>query len=205
MNKLLRKIDKTILNIISIFIAGAGLFAALTKYKVPEINYSFWASNPFAIKRDIIDGALAWYFVIFALLGLVFRLISLLCENNIFCERKYSTKFYIKFSTAMLFIMFICVPVIGNIGIYAAKRKWVPLITQNQKDSFLQSKYIIEHDGLRKDQLKQKALLDDIGKYRKINYESAEESINQIEKLLEIKGISRKIEDRVKYLERYFM
>src|SRR3989338_6046846 len=146
MKVLLRKIDKTILNTISVFIAGAGLFAALTKYKLPEINYSFYNSNPFAIKRDIIDWVLTWYFVIFALLGLVFRLAALICDNNILCERKHSTKFYIKFSTAMLFLMFLCIPIIGNIGSCTAKRKWFPLVTQNQNELFLQSKYIIEHN-----------------------------------------------------------
>lgn len=203
MSKLLRKIDKTILNIMSIFIAGAGLFAALTKYKVPEINYSFYNLNPFAIKRDIIEGVLNWYFIIFALLGLVFRLAALICDNNMLYERKCSTKFYIKFSTAMLFLMFICILIIGNIGSYTAKRKWFPLVMQNQKALFLKSKYIIEHGGLTEDQLKQKDL-DDIEKYRKINYESTEKNINQIERLLEIKEISRKIEDRTKYLELYF-
>ncbi len=204
MSKLLGKIDKTTLNITAVFITGAGLFAALTKYKVPEINYSFWGSNPFAIKRDIIDGVLTWYFVIFALLGLVFRLVALVCENNIFCERKYSTKFYIKFSIAMLFLMFFSVPIIGNIGRYTAKRKWIPLVTQNQKESFLQSKYIIEHDGLREDQIKQKDSLDDINKYRRINYEKTEENINQIEKLLEVKANSQELEGRIRDLERFF-
>jgi len=202
MQKLLETIDKVILNILSVFIAGAGLFAVLTKYKVPEINYSFWDSNPFAIKRDIIDGELTWYFLTFALLGLVFRLVALVYENKVICERKYSNRFYMGFSFVMLFLMFICISIIGNIGRYTSKMKWFPKAIQNQKESFLQSKYIIEHDGLREDQVRQKNSISDIDKYRRINYESAEKAINQIEKLLEIKKSSTQLQDRIEYLER---
>lgn len=203
-NKIIKKIDKTILNILSGFIVGAGLFAVLTKYKVPEINYSFYGNNPFAIKRDIIDGVLVWYFTIFALSGLILRLISLVCDNNILHERKYNTKFYLRFSIVMLFLIFLCVPTIGNFGRYTAKRKWFPMIIQNQKEIFLQSKHIIEHDGLSEDQIKQKNLLGDVEKYRRINYESTEKKISQIEKLLEVKKRFTQLEDRIKYLERYY-
>lgn len=204
-SKIIKKADKTILNILSVFIAGAGLFAASNKYKVPEINYSFWGSNPFAIKKDIIDGVLTWYFIVFALLGLLFRFIPIICKNNISIERKYNNKFYIKFSIITLFLMFISVVIIGNIGRYVAKGRWFPLVIQNQKEAFIQAKYIIEHDGLRDDQLRQKDLLDDIEKYRKINYESAEKILNQIERLLEIKSNSKKIDDRVRYLEQFLL
>ena len=104
----------------------------------------------------------------------------------------------------MLFLIFLCVPTIGNFGRYVAKRKWFPLIIQNQGEIFLQSKHIIEHDGLSEDQIKQKNLLGDVEKYRRINYESTEKKISQIEKLLEVKKRFTQLEDRIKYLERYY-
>ena len=45
--------DRTILNIVSILIGGAGLVTALTGFNVPQLNMSFWGENPFAVKRDV--------------------------------------------------------------------------------------------------------------------------------------------------------
>ncbi|MFA6472823.1 MAG: hypothetical protein WCU00_12360, partial [Candidatus Latescibacterota bacterium] len=53
-------IDKTSLNLISILISGAGLFAVLTKYNVPELNMTYLDGNPFAEKREVIDCFMTW-------------------------------------------------------------------------------------------------------------------------------------------------
>jgi hypothetical protein len=47
--------DKTLLDLISLLIAGAGLFAVLTKFNVPQLRATYWDENPYALKRDEID------------------------------------------------------------------------------------------------------------------------------------------------------
>ena len=65
--------DKTSINLLTILIAGAGLFGALVKFYSPEVNYSFFGENPFLVKRDIIENTMSWIFTLLALSGLLFQ------------------------------------------------------------------------------------------------------------------------------------
>jgi len=56
------KLDKTIINLATILISGTGLFVVLTKFNVPELNMSFVGGNPYAVKRDIIEGVMSFVF-----------------------------------------------------------------------------------------------------------------------------------------------
>ncbi len=48
-------LDKTILNLLTLLIAGGGLFAVLTKFDVPQLRMSFLGENLYALKRDVVD------------------------------------------------------------------------------------------------------------------------------------------------------
>lgn len=66
--------DRTLLNILSLTIGAVSLYAALTGYNVPEVNHSFFNSNPFQIKRDIIA---SWMTALFMGVAVVAVLIQI--------------------------------------------------------------------------------------------------------------------------------
>jgi hypothetical protein len=68
--------DRTQYNLFSILLGGAGLLIVLTHFNAPELNYSFIGENPFAIKRDIVEGVLNWVFTAVAVVALLLQLIA---------------------------------------------------------------------------------------------------------------------------------
>ena len=70
--------DKTSLNIVSIVLGGVGLFVVLTKFSVPELHATFLDSNPFVVKRDVIESFMTWLFTGLTLFGLA-ALSGLVC------------------------------------------------------------------------------------------------------------------------------
>lgn len=79
-------IDKSILYLLTIQISGAGIFAVLLKFNVPQLNASYWGENPYASKRDIIENILIWIFTIFAIFRLLMQAFSK-CYGSILSER----------------------------------------------------------------------------------------------------------------------
>lgn len=75
--------DKTSLNLISIVLGGVGLFVVLTKFSVPELHATFLRSNPFAVKRDIIESVMTWLFTGLTLLGLLVQVGVAIWSNRI--------------------------------------------------------------------------------------------------------------------------
>ena len=65
--------DRTLINLASIFVGGAGLFTVLTGFNVLELNMSFFDANPYAIKRDVIENTMKWLFTFVAFIGLMLQ------------------------------------------------------------------------------------------------------------------------------------
>jgi hypothetical protein len=66
-------LDETLLNLTTILVSGAGLFAVLTKFSVPELRMRFFDENPFEIKREEIDLVTTWILTLLALVGLILQ------------------------------------------------------------------------------------------------------------------------------------
>jgi hypothetical protein len=93
--------DRTILNLLSLFIGGSGLFVVLTKFNVPELNMSFLGENPFAIKRDAIENVMTWIFTGVALVGLLLQIFGEIWSDRL-PSRQHTIRFYVWFSSASL-------------------------------------------------------------------------------------------------------
>jgi hypothetical protein len=195
--------DRTILNLLSLIIGGSGIFVVLTKFNVPELNKSFWDENPFAIKRDAIDNVMTWIFTCLALVGLLLQIIGEIFSDR-FPERQYTIRFYAWFSFASLLALVAVVFFLTAIGNRIAKRTWMPLIVAKMTDAYNQTRFIIEHDGWRADQMNVKDTLADPTPYRRANFETAESRIAQIEKLLDLPSDGDDLKLRLERLKPYF-
>lgn len=84
--------DKIILSVLAIVLSGAGLFVALTKFNVPELNMAFFGENPFAIKRDEIETVMTWPFALLAMLGLLLQAVVAMFDLQL-QDRAHTTGF----------------------------------------------------------------------------------------------------------------
>ena len=133
-----KKFDKTAINLITILISGTGLFAALTKLSVPEANLTFWRENPFAIKRDIIETTMTWIFTLLALSGLVIQTLKEIFGEKI-PDRLHRIRFYCYSFFIGIFVMVGVVVCLAKVGHKIAKKRWQPVIIENQKNLLLSS------------------------------------------------------------------
>jgi hypothetical protein len=71
-------------------------------------------------------------------------------------------------------------------------------------EGYAQARFIIEHDGWRADQLNVKDALADPTSYRRANFETAQNRVAQIEKLLDLTFDDDDLKLRVERLKPYF-
>jgi hypothetical protein len=195
--------DKTFLNLISIVLGGVGLFVVLTKFSVPELHATFLGSNPFAVKRDIIESVMTWVFTGLTLLGLLVQ-VGVAIWGNDLAERVHTTRFYVVLFVVMLALGVALVPLLTSVGNRLARRSWFPQAVQSQKEVYKAASFVIEHDGWRKDQLAVKGTLPDPEPYRTANLETATRQIEQMEKLLEVPSRSTGLRTRLDAIKPFF-
>lgn len=195
--------DKTSLNLISIVLGGVGLFVVLTKFSVPELQATFLGSNPFAVKRDVIESVMTGLFTGLTLLGLLIQVGVAIWSNHIE-ERIHTTWFYIVLFVAVLAVGVALVPLLTAVGNRVARRSWLPQVVENQKEVYKAASFVIEHDGWREDQLPVKATLADPERYRTANLETVARQVEQIEKLLEVASRSKDLRPRLDGIKPFF-
>src|SRR5665213_45871 len=117
--------DRTTLNIVSIVAGGAGLFVVLTKVNVPELNMTFLGANPFAIKRDAIEGVMTWIFTLLTLAGAVLQLAGEIWRKR-FHSGTRSSRFYAVVTVGAVLITTLVVLSLTFLGNRFARRSWQP-------------------------------------------------------------------------------
>lgn len=195
--------DKVSLRLLAILIGGAGLFAVLTKYSVPEVSMSYWEQNPFMVKRSEIERVLAWLFTLLALLGLLIRVVAEIFGDRI-QERLHHRTFYFKFFTYGILLMGFIVCGLGRIGHLVARQFWSPKVVESQRELFTHTKFMIEHDGWEPQQYEHLARPDKTEERRKQNWERIDKNLAQMEKLFELPRAEDTAERRLETLKPYF-
>ena len=198
-------IDKTILDLCSLLIAGVGIFAVLTKYSVPELGMTFLGTNPFATKHDHIESTMTRYFTGLALTGFAIQGVSIIL-TGVIKDRLYSASAY-----AVIFVIgtVLCWPLAKIVAYLArpvARRAWVPEVVQGQLELYDQAVDILKNDGMRSDQLRNGNNFnqEDLARYRKANFDTVEKHLQQIEKLLELEPIKEGQKERLNHIGTIF-
>jgi hypothetical protein len=141
------KLDKTILGIIALTFAAGGALTVLTKYNVPQVNQTIFGGNPYAIKRDAIEGTMNWLFSGIALIGVLIQAVAYVVNLP---DRSPSTSAP---TYAMVFAVSASVVIIllwltTCAGYAIARRQWLPTIVDGQRDVFHLTEMLIRNDGL---------------------------------------------------------
>jgi hypothetical protein len=200
-SKLKVNFDRTQYNLFSILLGGVSLFVVLTNFSAPELNEMFLGENPFAIKRDIIEGVMNNIFTVVALIAVSMQLVAEICGEN-WPARIHKAKYYIYFSLIMAVVIGLLMWGLYDIGKNVAKSKWWPKVTQNHEDFFKSAEFLVEHDGWRPDQLELKGKIPD--SYRLTNLKGVEDTISINEKLLELPPTNADLRVRLNRLKFYF-
>lgn len=204
LNKWISFKDKTFLNILALLIAGAGIFAVLTKFSVPQLNMNYWDENLHAVKKDIIENVMNWIFTILALFGLLIQAITIIYEKKLTSEY-FPRKYIIIFLLGLLCMVGI-VYAFSEFGRYIAKKQWWPEIIQSQSQSYKKVGEIIQNGWFNAEEFKEINQYSEEEKSR-INSErklECKEILNQIEDLLEVDNKPKTIKKRYEKLYKFF-
>lgn len=171
--------DRTHINIISILLGAAGLFGALSGFNVPEVNMTFFDTNPFAVKRDTIESTMKWWFTVVALCGFFWRLLIEIFDPS---NRYHELKHYISFSAVCFLAVVFGVCVLTEVCNRIARSQWEPEVIKLEREHFEQLKLLVEHDGKEEDR---KAVKQQIGQIEKLfwDVESTGDLKQRIERL----------------------
>jgi len=198
-------IDRTLVNIVSILIGGAGLLTVLTEFNVPELNMSFFEENPFAVKRDVIETTMTWLFTVVALAGLALQLWAEVWGAHL-REHAHKRRLYIQAIAGGVIAVAMLVWALTSVGNSVARREWQPKVVEMQRVVFDRSKFIIEHDGWTPEHWENRNELVGKGesdRLRSAGIETAENGLAQIEDLLDVRR-SGDLLHRVEALQLYF-
>jgi len=195
--------DKTLLDFISLLIAGAGLFAVLTKFNVPQLRATYWGENPYALKRDEIDRVMTGLFTGMAGIGIIVQFVKLGIYYDL-PERSYGTATYSLFFGSGIFVMVVVLIAVAKIGYWIAKRRWFQKTVESQELLYQSAKFILEHDGWREDQWEKRADLSEREKYVAANMDTVCKYLNQIESLFDCPSGHLPSKDRIQRLARFF-
>ncbi len=194
--------DRTLINLASLLLGGAGLFTVLTGFNVPEASDSFYGSNPFLIKREAIKDTSDWTFSSVALTALVLQIAAEIAGNRL-PERSHGVALYIGVAMLGLPLMYGMVWLLSRLPRRLALRKWVPRVLEAQLGIFESAAFIILHDGIAEHEYPHLSEMTEPrnSEARALNYKTAEERLNQVERLFEVKPAGS-MSERVEALRR---
>ena len=197
--------DRTLINLVSIFVGGTGLITVLTGFNVPELNMSFFDANPYAIKRDAIENTMKWLFTSVAFIGLILQWSKEIWGASL-PKRSHGTIYYISFSLISLVVVCLMVWMLTGVGNRIARWQWQPNIIRLQSELFEQAMFVVEHEGWDANGWKTKDRFIAAGEaenYKVDNLKAADKNLGQIEKLLEIESLGD-LHARVAKLQPFF-
>ncbi len=197
--------DRTLINLASIFVGGAGLFTVLTGFNVPELNVSFFDANPYAIKRDAIENTMKWLFTFVAFIGLILQWSKEIWEASL-PKRSHGTIYYLSFSLIALIVVCLMVWMLTGVGNRIARWQWQPDVVRLQSELFEQVKFVVTHEGWDANDWKTQDRIIAAGeaeRYKVNNLKAADKNLRQIEKLLEVESLED-LHARVARLQPFF-
>ena len=196
--------DRTLLNLLSLLIGGAGIFSALTKYSVPEVNQSFFGTNPFLIKSDAIEKVTTWAFTLLALLALALQVWAEVWGGTL-PERSYSVPQYVGASLTAVAVLIGVLMVIAKVSARIARKTWEPELVRLQRELFQNALEMVENDGWSLQHIRanehQHPEADTI---RIRNLENVEHNIRQLERLFDVSNTAGAQIERLRRIEQIF-
>jgi hypothetical protein len=175
----------------------------VTKVSVPGTDLTFWDSNPFIAKQNIIESVHAWVFGAVALIEVALELVS---EIGDWPKEKRlkSTGFYIWIASATIVTFLLLFYPLKNSSNWLARRYW-----GNPKSWLRCRKHTrprVSSSSMTAGSLTRsgKGILSNTDLSPYANFESARGTLSQSERLLQMPPGIEDLAQRVARLDRYF-
>jgi hypothetical protein len=195
------RLDKTILSIVALMLIAGGALTVLTKLNVPQAHQTFFGGNPFAMKRDVIEGTMAWLFAGLALLGIAVQTLALIWEPP---DRLHRWPTYAAVATVSAAIVITVLWLLTCAGYAIARRTWLPQAINGQREIFAMTEMLLRNDGLEDRMLAlpgddpQLPILREGGRERLRTY------IDQMEQLFDVVDRTASLDERLARIRVYF-
>lgn len=140
--------DKVCLDIISSSFTISALFAVFFRYYHKNLSSSYWGDNPHKIKSEIIDSYTNRVFLLFAGIGALIQLVSIIEADG--CEiknRSYSTDFYWSVTLCTLILIALSLWQSVNLSKRLAQKKWMPLLSNKYYRNLPQLNFWIKNEN----------------------------------------------------------
>jgi hypothetical protein len=195
------RIDRSVLSLIALTIAAGGAFTVFTKYNVPQLGQSYFGSNPFAVKRDVIENTMTWVFSSMALIGVILQAAAtaLPLADRLHPARTYWLVCVVS-SAAVIVLLWLATWAATAF----ARSIWEPLILSSQRQAFERAAYAVSHNLLLPEHVQVRPDSQQYEDVRRAGRETTEGYLTQIEDLLETNH-TRSLEERVARLSSRFI
>ncbi|MBI3915471.1 MAG: hypothetical protein HY322_00490 [Betaproteobacteria bacterium] len=194
--------DKAILNLITILIAGTGVIGSLITYEPQELNATYLDFNPFAYKKSEIEKVLRRAFVYLALFGLAIQAYPFFVTG--LPDQKHTLTFYLSFFVIGAAVMAGLGLGIRRLCMVHARKSRFPELRNRMREMYESSLFIMENDGWRADQLQVKDQLNNPEMCRNANFESADSRITTLQKAFDIPDVPGDRKAKIAILKRIF-
>jgi hypothetical protein len=190
--------DKPTLNIIRIVLGAMGIVGALAGTGVPPVDLTatYFDGNPFADKAYVIREYLAFWFAMVVVLSVLISIAMEILEPP---SRTRTWRYYSGVLTVMLVVAVGLSRLVPYVGKARARPVWYPQTVRDMTPAFRQARTLVEHNGV---------LPTDVGPInedvRVHRLASAEQTVSQIERLLDIEPEVRDLATRVRVLSTRF-
>jgi hypothetical protein len=197
-------VDRTLINIASILVGGAGLFSILAGYNVPEVDRSFFGPDPFLVKQGAIAEVSDSIFAIVTVAALLLQLCAEVIGDAV-PHRIHGSAFYVGAGLVGLAAVALLVRILSRLAGAIARLRWLPQVIQLQADLFDRCEFIVANGGLDRKQLAEPETMSEAlrEEFRRRHLEFAEQYTVELARLLEVdpRGDLR---DRIKRLRALF-
>ena len=180
--------DKTLLNIISMILGAVGLIGAITKYDFPKARKTVYGENLFALKENIVNNFVVWYFTLYAAFGLFIQVVFGEVFADGMKDRLHDNGFYLMALIVSLGLIASLIPILKSLSRWVSKSYWHSEIVPKAKANFLLAKELYQIDANKNLPENPKAL----------------QITDWLEELFEIKSNKRDLKSRLDFFNATF-
>jgi hypothetical protein len=180
--------DRTVLNILSATLSGAGLWVVFSGYSPREATKSYWGENAYLRKQVIIQGTINQFFTAFAVVGLAIQVFA-----EVFgvqpAEPSAGPRWYVPVAFVVMLVTAVLVKTARFSAHHLAREKWRPELLADRRSTFLGHVRCYERGGIPDEHVEEYSGTRDRPDWPEVKRSglaAVDEFLDQMEDLLEL-------------------
>jgi 4-amino-4-deoxy-L-arabinose transferase-like glycosyltransferase len=196
------RLDRTILELMGIPFALAGVFGSLQEYAPPEMANATWGQNSFVLKAEIVNSTNDNAFAVLTVLGVGVTIVAFFLRRiprRVNTRRQYAVMLAVSVAVALASAWLVA----AGARAYA-RTKWEPIVVENQREAFEVIEFVVER-GVQPAHADLPQTSPDYEMARRVGAQVAARYLETIEALLEVPVPAwRTLQERTARVESFF-